>query len=73
MLSCVRYGIDTVFGQLVDRCAVKRVWAQDRWYLCSRLLRTVLIPALVCQLALLRQFQTGSDLQLGLKPLFQTA
>jgi hypothetical protein len=29
LLSRVRYRIDTVFGQLVDRCAVKRVWARD--------------------------------------------
>jgi hypothetical protein len=35
-LSRVRYRIDTVFGQLVDRCAVKRVWARDLWHLCSR-------------------------------------
>jgi hypothetical protein len=34
--SRVRYRIDTVFGQLVDRCAVKRVWARDLWHLCSR-------------------------------------
>ena len=45
-LSRVRYRIDTVFGQLVDRCAVKRVWARDRWHLCSRLLRKVLMHTL---------------------------
>jgi hypothetical protein len=43
LLSRVRYRIDTVFGQLVDRCAVKRVWARDLWHLCSRLLRKVLM------------------------------
>lgn len=42
-LSRVRYRIDTVFGQLVDRCAVTRVWARDRWHLSSRLLRNVLM------------------------------
>lgn len=42
-LSRVRYRIDTVFGQLVDRCAVKRVWARDQWHVCSRLLRKVLM------------------------------
>ena len=42
----MRYRIDTVFGQLVDRCAVKRVWARDRWHLCSRLLRKVLMHTL---------------------------
>ena len=45
-LSRVRYRIDTVFGQLVDRCAVKRLWARDRWHLCSRLLRKVLMHTL---------------------------
>ena len=43
LLSRVRYRIDTVFGQLVDRCAVKRVWARDLWHVCSRLLRSVLM------------------------------
>ncbi len=42
-LSRVRYHIDTVFGQLVDRCQVKRVWAHDRWHLGNRLLRKVLM------------------------------
>lgn len=45
-LSRVRYRIDTVFGQLVDRCAVKRVWARDLWRLSSRLLRKVLMHTL---------------------------
>jgi len=43
LLSRVRYRMDTVFGQIVDRCAVKRVWAHDLWHLCSRLLRSVLM------------------------------
>lgn len=46
-LSRVRYRIDTVFGQLVDRCDVKRVWARDLWHLCSRVLRKVLMHTLV--------------------------
>jgi DDE family transposase len=45
-LSRVRSRIDTVFGQLVDRCAVKRVWARDLWRLSSRLLRKVLMHTL---------------------------
>jgi Transposase DDE domain len=45
-LSRVRYRIDTVFGQLVDRCAVRRVWARDLWHLSSRLLRKVLMHTL---------------------------
>ena len=42
LLSRVRYRIDTVFGQLTERFAVKRVWAQDPWHLWSRLLRKLL-------------------------------
>lgn len=45
-LSRVRYRIDTVFGQLVDRCNVKRLWARDMWHLSSRLLRKVLMHTL---------------------------
>lgn len=45
-LSRVRYRIDTVFGQLVDRCAVKRLWARDLWHLSNRLLRKVLMHTL---------------------------
>ena len=43
LLSRVRYRIDTVFGQLVERCNVKRVWARDLWHLGNRLLRKVLM------------------------------
>jgi hypothetical protein len=46
VLSRVRYRIDTVFGQLVDRCHIKRVWARDLWHLCSRLLRKMLMHTL---------------------------
>lgn len=42
MLSRFRYRIDTVFGQLVDRYLIKRVWARDMWHLNNRLLRKVL-------------------------------
>jgi Transposase DDE domain len=45
-LSRVRYRIDTVFGQLVDRCSVKRLWARDLWHLSNRLLRKVLMHTL---------------------------
>lgn len=50
LLSRVRYRIDTVFGQLVDRCAVKRVWARDQWHLCNRLLRKVLMHTVAIRL-----------------------
>jgi hypothetical protein len=43
VLGRVRYRIDTVFGQLTDRCGVKRVWARDLWHLRNRLLRMVLM------------------------------
>jgi len=46
VLGRIRYRIDTVFGQLVDRCHAKRVWARDRWHLCNRLLRMVLMHTL---------------------------
>lgn len=40
------YRIDTVFGQLADRCAVKRVWAHDLWHPGSYLLHTALMHAM---------------------------
>lgn len=43
VLGRVRYRIDTVFGQLTDRCALKRVWARDLWHLRNRLLRAILM------------------------------
>jgi Transposase DDE domain len=43
VLGRVRYRIETVFGQLTDRCGVKRVWARDLWHLRNRLLRMVLM------------------------------
>ncbi len=61
-LSRVRYRIDTVFGQLVDRCSVKRVWARDLWHLSSRLLRKVLMYTLA---VLLNSELGNSPLQLA--------
>lgn len=43
VLGRVRYRIDTVFGQLTDRCRMKRVWARDLWHLRNRLLRFILM------------------------------
>lgn len=43
VLGQVRYRIDTVFGQLTDRCQLKRVWARDLWHLRHRLLRAILM------------------------------
>lgn len=61
-LSRVRYRIDTVFGQLVERWAIKRVWARDTWHLANRVLRKVLMHTLALWL----------NLQ-GHRPLFQFA
>jgi len=42
VLSRIRQSIEVVFGQLCERCSVKRMWARDLWHLSSRLLRSVL-------------------------------
>ncbi len=42
MLSRIRYRIDTVFGQLVERFQTKTAWARHPWHLCNRMVRTVL-------------------------------
>ena len=60
-LSRLRYRIDTVFGQLVDRYQAKRVWARDDWHLRARLLRKVLSHTVAF---LLNQSQGNSPLQL---------
>lgn len=38
----MRYRIETVFGQFVERFNAKRVWAPDLWYLTSRWMRNFL-------------------------------
>jgi hypothetical protein len=50
VLGRVRYRIDTVFGQLMDRCGMKRVWARDLWHLRNRLLRFILMHTLCFRL-----------------------
>jgi hypothetical protein len=40
--SGIRYRIETVFSQLVERFHIKRVWARDLWHLTSRVMRKVL-------------------------------
>ena len=42
ILSRLRYRIDTIFGQLVDRYQAKRVWAKDIWHLHGPLMCKVL-------------------------------
>ena len=61
LLSQLRYRIDTVFGQLVDRYQAKRVWARDAWHLRSRLLRKVLSHSIAFPL---NQAQGNPPLQL---------
>ncbi len=41
-LSFMRYRIETVIGQLVERFHARRVWARDAWHLYSRWLRRIL-------------------------------
>jgi len=41
-LKQVRYRIETVFGQLVERYQAKRVWARDLWHFTSRWMRKLL-------------------------------
>ena len=41
-LTHMRYRIETVFGQLVERFHAKRVWARDLWHLTSRWMRKLL-------------------------------
>jgi Transposase DDE domain len=41
-LTHMRYRIETVFGQLVQRFHAKRVWARDLWHLTSRWMRKFL-------------------------------
>ena len=56
-LSRLRYRIDTVFSQLVERYSIKRVWARDLWHLTSRLLRKVLSHTL----AFLLNYRVGNQ------------
>ncbi len=62
LLSRLRYRIDTVFGQLVDRYQAKRVWAKDIWHLRSRMMRQVLSHTTAF---LLNQAQGNPPLQLA--------
>jgi hypothetical protein len=51
-LTRVRWRIETVAAQLVERFHLKRLWARDAWHLTSRVLRKVLshtIAVWLCQ------------------------
>lgn len=50
-LTHMRYRIETVIGQLVERFHIKKVWARDPWHLTSRWMRKLLshsIAVLFC-------------------------
>jgi Transposase DDE domain len=52
LLSRLRWRIETVAAQLVERFHLKRIWARDAWHLTSRTLRKVLshtIAVFLCQ------------------------
>ena len=54
VLTHMRYRIETVFGQLVERFHAKRIWARDLWHLTSRWMRKFLSHTLAvyfCSLA----------------------
>jgi hypothetical protein len=53
-LSRVRWRIETVAAQLVERYHLKRVWARDAWHLTSRTLRKVLSHTIAVFLCLER-------------------
>jgi hypothetical protein len=46
VLGHVRSLIDTVFGQLINRCQMKWVWERDLWHLRNHLLRFILMQTL---------------------------
>ncbi len=51
LLSRLRWRIETVAAQLVERYHLKRLWARDAWHLTSRMLRKALshtIAVLLC-------------------------
>jgi hypothetical protein len=54
VLGRVRWRIETVVSQLVERYHLKRLWARDAWHLTSRLLRKVLSHTIAVFLCLER-------------------
>ena len=54
VLTRVRWRIETVAAQLVERFHLKRIWARDAWHLTSRVLRKVLSHTLAVCLCLQR-------------------
>jgi hypothetical protein len=54
LLTRVRWRIETVAAQLVERFHLKRIWARDAWHLTSRLLRKVLSHTIAVSFCLQR-------------------
>ncbi len=55
-LTRVRWRIETVASQLVERYHLKRIWARDTWHLTSRVLRKVLSHTIAVFLCLERGY-----------------
>ena len=56
LLGRVRWRIETVAAQLVERFRLKRIWARDAWHLTSRVLRKVLSHTIAVFLCLERGY-----------------
>ena len=56
LLGRVRWRIETVVAQLVERFHLKRIWARDAWHLTSRTGRKVLSHTIAVCLCLERGF-----------------
>jgi hypothetical protein len=54
VLTRVRWRIETVAAQLVQRYQLKRIWARDAWHLTSRVLRKILSHTIAVWLCLER-------------------
>jgi hypothetical protein len=55
-LTRLRWRIETVVAQLVERFHLKRIWARDAWHLTSRVLRKVLSHTIAVCLCLERGY-----------------
>jgi Transposase DDE domain len=64
VLGRVRWRIETVAAQLVERFHLKRLWARDVWHLTSRVLRKVLSHTIAVFLCLERDYPPLSFAQL---------
>ena len=53
-LTRLRWRIETVAAQFVERYHLKRIWARDAWHLTSRVLRKVLSHTIAVWLCLER-------------------